>query len=137
MMNARKTAPLLALAALIAILALPAHGQTGIIVNNADAIRQEGISLGSVTGNTMRQEWAAPPAGLQTLFGQEMEAQALRLRTAAETVKTSLPGLSLRLGLVGPADGRARPWPAAGPDPAAAQVGAARMQAVLGQIVEA
>lgn len=51
MMNARKTAPLLALAALIAILALPAHGQTGIIVNNADAIRQEGISLGSVTGS--------------------------------------------------------------------------------------
>ena len=70
------------------------------------------------------------------LLGQEMEAQALRLRTAAETVKTSLPGLSLRLALVGPADGHAHPWPAVEPDPAVAEMGFVLAQALLGQIAE-
>jgi len=86
MMNARKILPLLALAALILVLAMPVHGQTGIIVNNADTIRQEGVSLdsglSSITGsvgprivlqyaNTKREERiAAPPGALQTLFAQ-------------------------------------------------------------------
>lgn len=85
-MNARWTIPLLALTALIAILALPVHGQTGIIVNNADTVRQEGVRLdGSLSGvagsvgprvvlqyaNTMRAERiAAPPANLINLFAQ-------------------------------------------------------------------
>jgi hypothetical protein len=55
MMSARKTIPSLALAALIVTLTIPVHGQTGIIVNNADALRQEGTSLdpalGSATGS--------------------------------------------------------------------------------------
>lgn len=43
------------------------------------------------------------------LLGQEAEAQAFRLHAAAETVKASLPGLSLRLELVGSADGGVSP----------------------------
>ena len=76
----------LALAALIAILALPAHGQTGIIIDNADTVRQEGVSLNaglsSATSsvgprivlqyaNTKREERiAAPPVALANLFAQ-------------------------------------------------------------------
>jgi len=86
MMNTRKIIPLLALGVLLLIMTLPAHGQSGIIVNNADTIRQEGVSLNSnlrtVTGNvgprvvlqsanTKREERvAAPPGALQTLLGQ-------------------------------------------------------------------
>ncbi len=86
MMNARRIIPLLALAALIAILAIPAHGQTGIIVNNADTVRQEGVRLDSglssatrsvgprivlLYANTKREERiAALPADLRTLFAQ-------------------------------------------------------------------
>ena len=120
MMNARKIFPLLALAALIAILALPAHGQTGIIVNNADAIRQEGVSLdsdlGGVTGsvgprivlqyaNTMRQERvAAPPGALQTLFGQVPARIILQYANTVrqERVVTPPAGLQTLFGQVAP-----------------------------------
>lgn len=85
-MNIRKIIPLLALAALVFLVALPAHSQTGIIVNNADTVREEGVSLdaglGSATSsvgpriilqyaNTKREERiAAPPADLRSLFSQ-------------------------------------------------------------------
>jgi hypothetical protein len=55
MMNGRKVISPLALMVLIAVLAFPVHGQSGIIVNNADTVRQEGVSmdtgLSSVTSN--------------------------------------------------------------------------------------
>lgn len=86
MMNTRKAVPLLAVAALVLLLTFPAHGQTGIIVNSADTIRQEGVlldtGLSSATSsvgprivlqyaNTKREERiAAPPGALQSLFGQ-------------------------------------------------------------------
>lgn len=70
------------------------------------------------------------------LLDHEAEAQALRLRAAAETVKASLPGLSLRLELVGSTDGHARPWPTGEPDPAVAEMGVVLAQALLGQIAE-
>jgi len=85
-MNARKIILLLAIAALMLLLTIPAKGQTGIIVNNADTIRQEGVRLdGGLSGatssvgprivlqyaNTKREERiAAPPGALQTLFAQ-------------------------------------------------------------------
>ena len=86
MMKARKIIPLLALAALLLAVTLPVHGQTGIIIDNADTVRQEGVSLNaglsSATSsvgprivlqyaNTKREERiAAPPANLVNLFAQ-------------------------------------------------------------------
>jgi hypothetical protein len=86
MMNARYIFALLTLCVLAIALATSAHGQTGIILNNADTVRQEGVSLDSglrtVTGsvgprivlqyaNTKREERiAAPPADLRSIFAQ-------------------------------------------------------------------
>jgi len=70
------------------------------------------------------------------LLGRETEAQALRNRAAAKTVKAWWPALALRLGLAGPDDRRARPWPTAEPDPAVAQVGVALAQVMLAQIMD-
>jgi hypothetical protein len=111
-MNARKIIPLLALAALIPILALPAHGQTGIIVNNADTIRQEGVrldsGLSSVTGsvgprivlqyaNTKREERvAAPPAALQTLFAQTTPRVILEYANTARHERIAAPPSALQ-----------------------------------------
>lgn len=70
------------------------------------------------------------------LLGQEAEAQALRKRAEAETITAWWPALAFRLGLTGPADNPTLSGPAAGPDPAAAQMGAALMQTVLGRLVD-
>ena len=86
MMKALQITPLIALTVLMAVLALPAHGQTGIIIDNADTVRQEGVSLNaglsSATSsvgprivlqyaNTKREERiAAPPADLANLLVQ-------------------------------------------------------------------
>lgn len=82
-MNARKSIPLLlALVILLLIVVLPAHSQTGIIVNNADTVRQQSVSLYPGPrdvgprivlqyANTLRQERIiAPPPPLQALFSQ-------------------------------------------------------------------
>jgi len=112
MMNMSKVWPFLALAALIAILAMPAHGQTGIIVNNADTIRQEGVrldgGLGDVTGrvgprivlqyaNTKREERVvAPPAALQTLFGQVTPRVILEYANTARHERVVAPPAALQ-----------------------------------------
>ena len=85
-MNARRILPLLVLAALAVAVGLPVYGQTGIIIDNADTVRQEGVSLNaglsSATSsvgprialqyaNTKREERvAAPPVALANLFAQ-------------------------------------------------------------------
>lgn len=120
MMNARKIVPLLALAALIAILALPAHGQTGIIVNNADTVRQQGVRLDSglsgVTSsvspriilqyaNTKREERiTAPPSALQTLFGQVPARIVLQYANTMRQERVTAPpaGLQTLFGQVAP-----------------------------------
>ena len=112
MMNARKIIPLLALAALIAILAMPAHAQTGIIVNNADTIRQEGVSLDSGLSsatssvgprivlqyaNTKREERvSAPPSALQTLFGQVPARIVLQYANTARQEQIATPPAALQ-----------------------------------------
>jgi len=112
MMSARKIIPLLALAALIAILAIPAHGQTGIIVQNADSIRQEGVrldgGLSSVTGrvgprivlqyaNTKREERiAAPPSALQILFAQVPPRIVLEYANTARHERVVAPPAALQ-----------------------------------------
>lgn len=120
MMNARKIVPFLALAALITVVALPVHGQTGIIVNNADTIRQEGVrldtGLSSATSsvgprivlqyaNTMRQERiAAPPSGLQTLFAQVPARIVLQYANTMRQERIAAPpaGLQTLFGQVVP-----------------------------------
>lgn len=120
MMNARKILPLLALAALILVLAIPAHSQTGIIVNNADAMRQEGVrldsGLSSVTSsvgprivlqyaNTKREERiAAPPGALQTLFGQVPARIVLQYANTMRQERVAAPpaGLQTLFGQVVP-----------------------------------
>jgi hypothetical protein len=77
-----------------------------------------------------------PAADALALLGRETEAQALRNRAAAETVKAWWPALTLRLGLAGPDDRRARSWPTAEPDPAVAQAGVALAQVMLAQITK-
>lgn len=87
-MSARRVIPLLALAAMIAIVALPlpALGQSGIIVDNADSMRQQGVSLDaglsaattsvgprivSQYANAGRQAALVAPAGeLSAILGQ-------------------------------------------------------------------
>jgi len=112
MMNMSKVWPFLALAALIAILAMPAHGQTGIIVNNADTIRQEGVrldgGLGDVTGrvgprivlqyaNTKREERVvAPPSALQTLFNQVPARIVLEYANTARHERVAAPPSALQ-----------------------------------------
>jgi len=111
MMHARKIVPLLALAALIAILAMPVHGQTGIIVNNADTVRQEGVrldtSLGSATSsvsprivlqhaNTKREERiTAPPADLQARFAQVPARIVLQYANAVRQEQVATPPADL------------------------------------------
>ena len=99
------------------------HGQTGIIVNNADTLRQEGVSLdtglSSATGsvgprivlqyaNTKREERiAAPRADLRTLFGQvppriilqyaNIMRQAVLAAPPSELQHTLRPGRRSRL----------------------------------------
>lgn len=120
MMNARKIIPLLALAALIAVLAMPAHGQTGIIVNNADATRQEGVrldgGLSSATSsvgpriilqyaNTKREERiAVPPGALQTLFAQVPARIVLQYANTVRQERIAAPptGLQTLFGQVAP-----------------------------------
>jgi len=111
-MNARKIIPLLALAALIAILTVPAHGQNGIIVNNADAIRQQGVRLdGGLSNltrgvgprvvldyaNTKREERvAAPPGALQTLFAQVPVRVVLDFANTARHERVAAPPSALQ-----------------------------------------
>ena len=109
MMNARRILPLLVFCTLLVVLALPVHGQTGIIVNNADTIRQEGVSLNTglsvATGsvgprivlqyaNTKREERiAAPPADLRTLFAQVPARIVLQYaNTMRQAALTAPPG---------------------------------------------
>ncbi|QLQ04672.1 MAG: hypothetical protein HZY76_00230 [Anaerolineae bacterium] len=110
----------LIICALLIMFVLPVHGQSGIIVNNADAIRQEGVSLDSglsgVTSsvgprivlqyaNTMRQERvAAPPGALQTLFGQVPARIILQYANTMrqERVVTPPAGLQTLFGQVAP-----------------------------------
>ena len=86
MMKARILLMPITVCALVLALALPVHGQGGIIVNGADSVREENASLnpglGTVTGsvgprvvlenaNTQRQEPVVAPSGvLQGLFSQ-------------------------------------------------------------------
>jgi len=109
MMNARRILPLLVFCTLLVVLALPVHGQTGIIVNNADTIRQEGVSLNtglsvatSSVGprivlqyaNTKREERVfAPPGALQTLFAQVPARIVLQYaNTMRQTALAAPPG---------------------------------------------
>jgi hypothetical protein len=112
MMDARKILPLLALAAMILILALPAHGQTGIIVNRADAIRQQDVrldgGLSSVTRNagprivldyvnTARHERIViPPAALQTLFARVPPRVVLDFANTARHERVAMPPSALQ-----------------------------------------
>ncbi len=86
-MKARISLALVTVCALMLVLTLPAHGQSGIIVNGADTTRQVNVGsldpgLGEVVGsvrprvvtenaNTQRQEpLAIPSSTLQGLFSQ-------------------------------------------------------------------
>lgn len=118
-MNARKIIPLLVLAALL-VMTPPAQGQTGIIVNNADTIRHEGVRLdtglssaASSVGprivlqyaNTKREERiAAPPSGLQTLFGQVSARIVLQYANTMRQEQVAAPpaGLQTLFGQVVP-----------------------------------
>ena len=120
MMNARKIVPLLALAALIVVLAMPVHGQTGIIVNNADTVRQQSVrldsGLGSATNsvnprivlqyaNTKREERvSAPPSALQTLFSQVPARIVLQYANTMRQEQIAAPpaGLQTFFGQVAP-----------------------------------
>ncbi len=106
-MNTRQVIPLIALAVMELLMSLPAYGQTGIIISNADAVRQEGVSLdpglSSATGsvgpriilqyaNTMRQAaLAAPPAVLQTLFGQVTDRIILQYANTSRQMALAYP----------------------------------------------
>lgn len=112
MMNARRAIPLLALCALALVVAAPVHSQTGIIVSNADAMRQEGVSLNSnlrtVTGgvnprivlqsaNTMRQERvAAPPSALQALLAQVPPRIVVQFANTLRQARLIAPPTDLR-----------------------------------------
>ena len=107
MMKALQIIPLIVLTVLMAVLALPAHGQTGIIINNADTVRQEGVSLdsglssttGSVSArivlqyaNTKREERiAAPPADLEALFAQVSARIVLQYANTSRQVVLAYP----------------------------------------------
>lgn len=111
-MNARRIIPLLALAALMVILAMPAHGQTGIIVNNADAIRQQGVRLDDGLSNVTRgvgprvvldyanakreERVTAPPGALQTLFAQVPARVVLEFANAARHERVATPPSALQ-----------------------------------------
>jgi hypothetical protein len=112
MMNTRKAIPLLAMAALVLLLTLPAHGQTGIIVNNADTVREEGVSLdaglSSITGsvsphvvlqyaNTKREERiAVPPTDLQALFAQVPARVVLQYANTKREERIAVPPADLQ-----------------------------------------
>jgi hypothetical protein len=99
MMNARPLLLLLLLGLLILPLAWPARSQSGIIVNNADAVRETGASLnpnlGTVTAsvrtrvvlqsaNAGRHEaLGALPAALQALFTQVRQRIVLQAANTA------------------------------------------------------
>ena len=120
MMNAHKIIPLLALLVLLLAVSLPAHSQTGIIVNNADAMRQEGVrldsGLSSVTSNvgsrivlqyanTKREERiTAPPSALQTLFAQAPVRIVLQYANTMRQERIAAPpaGLQTLFGQVAP-----------------------------------
>ena len=108
-MSARKTIPWLVVVALVAILAMPAHGQTGIIVNNADTVRQESVSpetgLPVSVGpriilqyaNTKREEQiAAPPTDLRTLFAQVPVRIVLQYTNTKREERIAAPPAALR-----------------------------------------
>lgn len=118
-MNARKALPLLAglvVAALVLALALPALGQTGIIVNNADATRTESAALApdlntALSGASLRivTEYAnalrysglvTPPAALQSRLGLVTARVVFDHAASSRTVLlTAVPGgLLSRLG---------------------------------------
>ena len=102
-MNARKFLPLLAVATLLLIVALPAHSQTGIIVNNGDGLRQESISLYPGPrdvgprivlqyANTLRQERIAGlPTALLPLFGQVTPRIVLQYANTSRQMALSYP----------------------------------------------
>ncbi len=112
MMNAHKIIPLLALGVMLLIMTMPAHGQTGIIVNNADTVRQEGVrldtGLSSVTGsvgprivlqyaNTKREERiAVPPGALQTLFAQVPARIVLQYANTMRQERVAAPPAALQ-----------------------------------------
>lgn len=112
MMNAHRFLPLFALAALLLVVALPAHSQTGIIVNNADGLRQEGVTLDTglvaVTtsvgprivlqyANTARQDRIiAPPAALQTLFSQVSPRIVVQYANTLRQERTVAPPAALQ-----------------------------------------
>ncbi|MBK9095584.1 MAG: hypothetical protein IPM84_23080 [Anaerolineae bacterium] len=93
-------------------MALPTHGQAGIIVNNADTVRQEGVSvdtgLTNVTrsvgprivlqyANTKREERIiAPPADLRTLFAQVPVRIALQYANTKREERITAPPTDLR-----------------------------------------
>jgi len=91
---------------------LPVHGQTGIIVNNADAIRQEGVRLDSgLSGatssvgprivlqyaNSKREERiVAPPGALQTLFAQVPARIVLQYANTMRQERVAAPPAALQ-----------------------------------------
>jgi len=112
MMNARNIFALLTLCVLAIALVAPAHGQTGIILNNADTVRQEGVRLDtglrSATSsvnprivlqyaNTKREERiAAPPADLHTLFAQVSPRIVLQYANTMRQAALAAPPGELR-----------------------------------------
>ncbi len=111
-MNAYKIFLLLVLVALSIVLVMPAHGQTGIIVNGADTVRQEGVSLDTGLGgatssvsprivlqyaNTKREERiTAPPADLRTLFAQVSPRIVLQYANTMRQAALAAPPSELR-----------------------------------------
>ena len=102
-MNARMPSLFLLGIALMFVVVLPGHAQSGITLNNADAVRQQAVSPYSGPSssiprvilqyaNTMRQAaLAAPPAGLQTLVGQVVPRIILQYANTGRQMTLAYP----------------------------------------------